>query len=95
MDTESEVESSNSEETSDELDEDSENDPEKKRMRVLYNTLIRFKNTEGIRIIDMFMEKPSRKDYPDYFEVISQPIGKVLCKKLSKLGRKFYFAKSC
>ena len=75
MDTESEVESSNTEESSDELDEDSEKDPEKKRMRVLYNTLIRFKNTEGIRIIDMFMEKPSRKDYPDYFEVISQPIG--------------------
>ena len=28
----------------------------------------------GVEIIEMFMEKPSKKLYPDYYEVITNPM---------------------
>ena len=46
----------------------------KKRMRVLYNTILKYTAKDGIELISMFMEKPSRIEYPDYYEVISQPM---------------------
>ncbi|XP_059081440.1 protein polybromo-1-like isoform X3 [Tigriopus californicus] len=48
-------------------------DPMRKRMRVLYNTVLNHKRN-GVQIISMFMEKPSKKDYPDYYEIISSPM---------------------
>lgn len=62
----------------DEDDEDQEaavqDNEQLKKMRVLYNTMLRYRNPEGIQIIGMFMEKPSKKDYPDYYEVIVTPM---------------------
>ena len=46
----------------------------KKRMKVLYRTLLDYKNAEGEFLIDPFMEKPSRKLYPDYYDVIGKPM---------------------
>eukprot|EP00095_Tigriopus_kingsejongensis_P009080 maker-scaffold742_size103727-snap-gene-0.20 protein:Tk09080 transcript:maker-scaffold742_size103727-snap-gene-0.20-mRNA-1 annotation:"protein polybromo-1 isoform x2" len=48
-------------------------DPIRKRMRVLYNTVLNHKRN-GVQIISMFMEKPSKKDYPDYYEIITSPM---------------------
>lgn len=59
---------------SEDEDESDESDSEVKKMRTLYNTLLKYKSLEGIEIIGMFMEKPSKKDYPDYYEVIANPI---------------------
>ncbi len=44
----------------------------RKRMRVMYNAVLGYRNRDGIQIIGMFMEKPSKKEYPDYYEVISR-----------------------
>ena len=60
---------SESEEESSEEEEDID-DPK----RILYNTLLKYENNAGINIIGMFMQKPSKKDYPDYYEVINHPI---------------------
>ncbi len=71
------LETESEEESSDEDDDDTaprDSDPEKRKMKTLFSTLIRFKNPEGIKIIGMFMEKPSKKDYPDYYEVIHNPM---------------------
>lgn len=46
----------------------------KKRMRILYKTLIDSIDETSRPLINMFMEKPSRKDYPDYYQVICDPI---------------------
>ena len=49
-------------------------DPMKKRMQTLYNSVLNYTNRDNVNLIGMFMQKPSRKDYPDYYEVISKPI---------------------
>lgn len=36
--------------------------------------MTRYRSSDGIQLIGPFMEKPSRKDYPDYYEVIEQPM---------------------
>ena len=41
---------------------------------MLYNAVLNHRNRDGIELVGMFMEKPSRKDYPDYYEVIATPI---------------------
>lgn len=46
----------------------------KKRMRLLYKTLLEYCDETGRSLIAMFMEKPSKKDYPDYFEIIANPM---------------------
>lgn len=33
-----------------------------------------FKDHDGRPLISVFMEKPSKKDYPDYYEIIANPI---------------------
>ena len=46
----------------------------KKTLRSLYNILYRYRSKDGIQLIGLFIEKPSKKDYPDYYTVISQPM---------------------
>lgn len=46
----------------------------KKRMHILYKTLIDFVDDDDRSPISLFMEKPSRVDYPDYYEYIDNPI---------------------
>ena len=53
------------------LDDDSQL---KKRMRALYKTLVEYTDEAGRPLIMLFMEKPSKKSYPDYYDVIANPI---------------------
>ena len=46
----------------------------KKRMKMMYNAVLKYQTKDGIELIGMFMEKPSRREYPDYYEVIANPI---------------------
>ncbi|CAL8069132.1 unnamed protein product [Orchesella dallaii] len=46
----------------------------KKRLRLLYGTLVDYQEADGRCPISMFMEKPSRKQYPQYYNVIVEPI---------------------
>jgi protein polybromo-1 len=46
----------------------------KKRLRQLYKTLNDYSDSSGRHLISMFLEKPSKKDYADYYQVISTPI---------------------
>jgi hypothetical protein len=34
----------------------------------------RYRNNDGVQLIGVFMERPSKKDYPDYYEVIDHPM---------------------
>ena len=45
-----------------------------KKLRTLYSDMIKFKNPQGIEYIEMFMERPSKKLYPDYYAVIKDPM---------------------
>ena len=46
----------------------------KKRMRILYKTLIDYSDDDDRYLIDPFMEKPPKKVYPDYYEIIHNPM---------------------
>ncbi|XP_066994132.2 protein polybromo-1 isoform X3 [Anabrus simplex] len=46
----------------------------KKRLHTLFKCLIDHVREDGRQPILMFMEKPSKKLYPDYFQVIAEPI---------------------
>ena len=46
----------------------------RKNLRALFNSIYYWANGEGIQPIGVFMEKPSRKDYPDYYDIITEPI---------------------
>jgi len=46
----------------------------RKRLRSLFNSIYYWANAEGIQPIGVFLEKPSRKDYPDYYDIITEPI---------------------
>lgn len=46
----------------------------KKRLKIFYKTLIDFVDGTGRSLITLFMEKPSKKDYPDYYQIITEPI---------------------
>ncbi len=48
--------------------------PARKRMRVMYNAVLNYRNRDGTQLVGLFLEKPSKKDYPDYYEVIASPI---------------------
>ena len=37
--------------------------------RQLYNSIYQYRNIDGVQLIDMFMHKPSKRDYPDYYDV--------------------------
>ena len=43
-------------------------------MKVLYNCILTYTNTDNIQPIGVFMEKPDRKSYPDYYDIITDPI---------------------
>lgn len=46
----------------------------KKRLRILYQTLNDYEDPMGRYPIDPFIDKPSRKTYPDYYSIIENPI---------------------
>ena len=46
----------------------------KKKLKVLFNSIFHWANEDNIQPIGVFMELPSKKDYPDYYEIISEPI---------------------
>lgn len=46
----------------------------KKRLKLLIRSLLNHTDEMGRPLISIFMEKPLRKDYPDYYEIISNPI---------------------
>ncbi|XP_070557674.1 protein polybromo-1-like isoform X3 [Ptychodera flava] len=46
----------------------------KKRMMLLYKIIEDYQDENGRYLTDLFMEKPSKKLYPDYYKVISEPI---------------------
>ncbi|GLH16320.1 ATP-dependent helicase brm, partial [Gryllus bimaculatus] len=48
--------------------------PLKKRLQLLFKCLVDYVQEDGRQPILMFMEKPSKKLYPDYFQVIAEPI---------------------
>ena len=78
--TESEEESSSDEEGS------NPGSPEKKQMTALYETLLKFKNPAGVEIIGMFMQKPPKKSYPDYYKVINNPMDMKTVKSRMRSG---------
>jgi len=46
----------------------------KKRMKILYKCLLDHTDEHGRSLIALFMEKPFKKDYPDYYDIIENPI---------------------
>ncbi|XP_078065917.1 protein polybromo-1 isoform X10 [Mustelus asterias] len=47
----------------------------KHRLKVLYNTIVESRDpATGRRHCELFLVKPSKKDYPDYYKVILEPI---------------------
>jgi len=46
----------------------------KKRLKVLFNSIYLWANSDNIQPIGVFLEVPSRKDYPDYYDIITEPI---------------------
>ncbi|XP_015918691.2 protein polybromo-1 isoform X3 [Parasteatoda tepidariorum] len=46
----------------------------KKKAKILYKTLHSYVDNDDRSLIELFMEKPSKKDYPDYYEIITNPI---------------------
>ncbi|XP_071450417.1 protein polybromo-1 isoform X3 [Hetaerina americana] len=51
-----------------------EDTPLKKKLMALHKTLIDYVREDSRQPILMFMEKPSKKLYPDYYQVIAEPI---------------------
>ncbi|XP_061428677.1 LOW QUALITY PROTEIN: protein polybromo-1 [Lethenteron reissneri] len=47
----------------------------KRRLRALYAAAVEARDpASGRRLVDLFMVRPSRKDYPDYYKIILEPI---------------------
>ncbi|KAK7081997.1 Protein polybromo-1, partial [Halocaridina rubra] len=46
----------------------------KRRAKILFKTLMDYMTEDGRQPIVAFIEKPDRRAYPDYYEVIAQPI---------------------
>nr|XP_056719228.1 protein polybromo-1 isoform X2 [Euleptes europaea] len=47
----------------------------KQRMKILYNVVIDAREPgTGRRLCELFMVKPSKKDYPDYYKIILEPM---------------------
>lgn len=47
----------------------------KNRMKALYDAVIEAREAgTNRRLCDLFMVKPSKKDYPDYYKVILEPV---------------------
>ncbi|CAK8698479.1 unnamed protein product [Clavelina lepadiformis] len=53
------------------------------RLRLLYETVLAAEDEEGNEMITLFLEKPSRKDYPDYYKLVLEPIDmRIIDKKI-------------
>ena len=66
--------------------------------RQLYNSIYQYRNIDGVQLIDMFMHKPSKRDYPDYYDVsndcsmiILSPLYTFLMKIQSKIVNYWVF----
>ena len=46
----------------------------RKRMKSLYNTILYYTNTDNIQPIGVFMELPDKKAYPDYYDIMNEPV---------------------
>ncbi|XP_066976703.1 protein polybromo-1 isoform X4 [Macrobrachium rosenbergii] len=46
----------------------------RRRARILFKTLMDYMTEDGRQPIVAFIEKPDKRNYPDYYEVIKQPI---------------------
>ncbi|KAL8212373.1 UNVERIFIED_CONTAM: Protein polybromo-1 [Gekko kuhli] len=47
----------------------------KQRMKILYNVVLEAREPgSGRRLCELFMVKPSKKDYPDYYKIILEPM---------------------
>uniref|UniRef100_A0A8I3QM16 Polybromo 1 n=1 Tax=Canis lupus familiaris TaxID=9615 RepID=A0A8I3QM16_CANLF len=47
----------------------------KQRMKILFNVVLEAREPgSGRRLCDLFMVKPSKKDYPDYYKIILEPM---------------------
>ncbi|XP_068951633.1 protein polybromo-1 isoform X27 [Petaurus breviceps papuanus] len=47
----------------------------KQRMKILFNVVLEAREPgTGRRLCDLFMVKPSKKDYPDYYKIILEPM---------------------
>jgi len=58
----------------------------KKKLKILYNAILHWTNNENIQPIGVFMEKPNKRDYPDYYEIISEPIDMNMIQEKIKEG---------
>ena len=58
----------------------------KKRLKALFNSIFLWANSDNIQPIGVFMELPSKKDYPDYYEIISEPIDMGMIETRIKIG---------
>ena len=59
------------------------------RTNLFYEMLIFFQ-IDSRRLIDIFIMLPARRDYPDYYQVISEPIDMTIIEtklKQDKVGR--------
>ncbi|KAK7501203.1 hypothetical protein BaRGS_00007688 [Batillaria attramentaria] len=45
-----------------------------KMMKKLYNLVINYKDSDGRILSSMFMQLPSRKELPEYYEIITRPL---------------------
>lgn len=51
----------------------------KRRAKILFKTLMDFMTEDGRQPIVAFIEKPAKRDYPDYYEVRSENYNVVGC----------------
>jgi hypothetical protein len=60
---------------------------------MLYNSILHWTNSDNIQPIGVFLEKPDKKTYPDYYEIISEPIDMNTID--SKINRNMYRSVCC
>lgn len=48
--------------------------PEQALLLGVYDIILAAKDKSGREVTEFFLELPSAEDYPDYYEVIQQPI---------------------
>ena len=58
----------------------------KKHLKALYDSIFYWVNDDNILPIGVFMKLPCKKDYPDYYEVISKPIDMGIIETRIKTG---------
>ncbi|XP_033746616.1 protein polybromo-1-like isoform X8 [Pecten maximus] len=61
----------------------------RRRLWTIYKTVHDYSDTDGRPLRMIFMELPSKRDYPDYYQVILQPIDMVTIEAKIK-GEKYY-----